>query len=369
MHARRIRVLIVDDSSVVRRQVSDTLAVDPEIEVVGTAIDAYAARDKIQRHDPDVVTLDLELPGMSGLDFLRILMEQRPRPVIVLSSMTQSGSAAALEALRLGAFDVLGKPNGPYSFGDLGPQLIARIKATRGARIGRRQPADATSRAAAPPRFPASRHAGAGRRHPRDLILLGASTGGTDALREILPQLPPSLPPIAIVQHIPAVFSKTFADRLNELCDLEVREAADCDRLRPGLALVAPGDFHLLVQWNHDHYRVRLADGPAVWHQRPAIDLLFRSAHEAGAAPHTLAGVLTGMGRDGAEGLLRLREGGATTFAQDESTSVVYGMPRAAWENHAAQNQFRLEHIAESITRHYESDTASLLPQPAALSP
>ncbi len=369
MSAPRIRVLIVDDSAVVRKLVSDALKADPEIEVVGTAIDPYAARDKIQQLNPDVITLDLEMPRMDGLTFLKILMEQRPLPVIIMSSLTQRGSDYALEALRLGAFDVLAKPGGPYSFGDLGPQLIARIKATAGARLSARASRGTTPPFTANRPAPAARPPGATPSTGRNLILLGASTGGTEALREVLTRLPGHLPPIAIVQHIPPVFSKTFADRLNDLCAFEVREAVDGDRLRAGLALVAPGDFHLLVQWQHDHYRVRVARGPAVWHQRPAVDLLFKSAAEGGVPGHTLAGVLTGMGRDGAEGLLRLRDRGATTFAQDESSSVVYGMPRAAWENGAAQRQLRLDHIADFITRHCEARPASSPPQYAAAHP
>jgi two-component system chemotaxis response regulator CheB len=369
MLPRPIRVLIVDDSAVVRKLVSDALKSDPEIEVVGTAIDPYIARDKIQALNPDVVTLDLEMPRMDGLTFLKIIMEQRPLPVIIMSSLTKRGSDYALEALRLGAFDVLAKPGGPYSFGDLGPQLIARIKATAGARLGLRSlartpPATTTLPPRARPTPPgATRHGSeapvdgvlpAPRRghSSRDLILLGASTGGTEALREVLTHLPDGLPPIAIVQHIPPVFSKTFADRLDALCAFEVREAVDGEPLRPGVALVAPGNFHLLVQWHVDHYRARVTTGPAVWHQRPAVDLLFKSAAEAGPASHIIAGVFTGMGRDGAEGLLRLRQRGASTFAQDEATSVVYGMPRAAWENGAAQVQVRLEHAAGHILRH-----------------
>jgi two-component system, chemotaxis family, protein-glutamate methylesterase/glutaminase len=375
MKSRRIRVLIVDDSAVVRKLVSDALKADPEIEVVGTAVDPYAARDKIQQLDPDVITLDLEMPRMDGLTFLKIVMEQRPLPVIIMSSLTQRGSDAALEALRLGAFDVLAKPGGSYSFGDLGPQLIARIKASAGARIRKTTHtlAPVPARAVDPrtkkqPAAPeASRLTTSRRAASRDLILLGASTGGTEALREVLTRLPGNLPPIAIVQHIPPVFSKTFADRLNTLCDFEVREAVDGDRLEPGLALVAPGDFHLLVQWQHDHYRVRVAGGPPVWHQRPAVDLLFKSAAEPGVAPHILAGVLTGMGRDGAEGLLRLRDRGAATFAQDEASSVVYGMPRAAWENGAAQRQLRLDQVADHIVRHFETNPASGPPQLAAV--
>jgi two-component system, chemotaxis family, protein-glutamate methylesterase/glutaminase len=350
MSARPIRVLIVDDSAVVRKVVAEALSVDPEIEVVGTAIDPYVARDKINRLNPDVITLDIEMPRMDGLTFLKIIMEQRPLPVIIMSSQSQRGSDYALEALRLGAFDVLAKPGGPYSFGDLGPQLIARIKATAGAKLRRTHSATATTEAAPPPRRPAPAAACG-----RDLILLGASTGGTEALRTVLTHLPPGLPPIAIVQHIPPIFSKTFADRLNQLCAFEVREAVDGEPLQPGVALVAPGNFHLMVQWQHDHYRARVTDGPSIWHQRPAVDLLFKSAAECGAAPHTVAGLLTGMGRDGAEGLLRLRERGATTFAQDEATCVVYGMPRVAWETGAAQRQLAIDRVADFLVRHHDN--------------
>jgi two-component system, chemotaxis family, protein-glutamate methylesterase/glutaminase len=364
MSVQRIRVLIVDDSAVVRKLVSDALKADPQIEVVGTAVDPYAARDKIQQLNPDVITLDLEMPRMDGLTFLKIIMEQRPLPVIIMSSLSQRGSDYAFEALRLGAFDVLAKPGGPYSFGDLGPQLIARIKATAGARIRRAGTAPAPAN---PP--PAQRPVGRSRGSPRDLILLGASTGGVEALREVLTHLPGNLPGIAIVQHIPPIFSKTFADRLNDLCAFDVREAVDGEKLTPGLALVAPGNFHLLVQWRQDAYYVRVAGGPPVWHQRPAVDLLFKSAAEPALAPHILAGVFTGMGRDGAEGLLRLRERGATTFAQDEATSIVYGMPRAAWENGAAQRQLPLERAADFITRHYEAPATRNSPQLAVLPP
>jgi two-component system chemotaxis response regulator CheB len=355
--SRKIRVLVVDDSAVVRKLASEALAADPAIEVVGTATDPYAAQDRLRELSPDVLTLDLEMPRMDGLTFLRLLMEQRPMPVIVMSSLTQRGSDYALEALRLGAIDVIGKPGGSYSFGDLGPQLIAKVKAAAIARIRTRkleipQPRLAS---AAPFTTPPRAH------HPRSVILLGASTGGTEALREVLTALPATLPGIAVVQHIPATFSRTFAERLDSLCALEVREAADGDRLTPGLALIAPGGFHLLLQWAGNHYRVRVAGGPPVWHQRPAVDVLFKSAVDCGAAPHAIAGVLTGMGKDGAEGLLRLRTKGAATFAQDEATSVVYGMPKVAWECGAAQHQLPLERIARYLVgRHAAAATPAL---------
>lgn len=373
----KIRVLVIDDSAVVRKLVTEALAEDNEIEVVGTAIDPYLARDKIVQLKPDVLTLDIEMPRMDGLTFLKIIMEERPLPVIIMSSLTKTGSHHAIEALRLGAVDVLGKPSGPYSFGDLGPQLIEKIKAAAVAKLRRPAPTrspfrdrSSTPAASAPSPAPTVTSAPAPsvslvpptprsrpplqvlgapmRHHPRRLILLGASTGGTEALREILTHLPGDLPGIAIVQHIPAHFSRAFADRLNASCAMEVREAVDGDRLVPGLALIAPGNFHMMLQWAGDGYRVRIAEGPTVWHQRPAVDVLFKSVAEL-AGVNAIAGVLTGMGKDGAEGLVRLREKGAITFAQDEQSCVVYGMPRVAWEMGGAQRQIGLERIANHI--------------------
>ncbi|MBL9208593.1 MAG: chemotaxis response regulator protein-glutamate methylesterase [Opitutaceae bacterium] len=370
---RKIRVLIVDDSAVVRKLVTEALASDPEIEVVGTAIDPYLARDKIVSLKPDVLTLDIEMPRMDGLTFLRIIMSERPMPVIIMSSLTQAGSHHALEALRLGAVDVLGKPSGSYSFGDLGPQLRERIKAAAVARIrstarperamvkpapvaASAQPTGIHSASHPAPAPVAQVPVLAGlralaptrRHHPRRLILLGASTGGTEALREVLTQLPGDMPPIAVVQHIPAVFSNAFAQRLDAQCNIEVREAVDGDRLVPGLALVAPGNFHLLVTWAGDCYRARVISGPQVWHQRPAVDLLFKSAVEC-AGSYAIAGVFTGMGKDGAEGLAKLRAKGALTFSQDEESSVVYGMPKAAWEQGGSQKQVALEDAANHL--------------------
>lgn len=358
MPPAKIRVLIVDDSAIVRRLVTDALAHDPAIEVVGTAVDPLIARNKITLLNPDVVTLDIEMPRMDGLTYLRELMASaRPLPVIIISSLSQSGSRQAMEALRLGAVDVLGKPDGSYSFGDLGPQLCEKIKAAAVARLRPAAHAATTPPLARPastpplPRVAVSRPDGPpshSRHNPRRVILLGASTGGTEALRAVLTGLPADLPGIAIVQHIPPVFSKAFADRLNGLCAFEVREAQDGDRLHPGLALVAPGGHHMLLQWAADGYRVRLSDGPPVWHQRPAVDILFKSAVEI-AGPHAIAGVFTGMGKDGAEGLLRLHEKGALTFSQDEASSIVYGMPRVAWELGGSRRQVDLAEAARHI--------------------
>lgn len=373
MNARRIRVLIVDDSAVARLAVNDALAGDPEIEVVGTAIDPYVAREKIVALKPDVLTLDLEMPRMDGLTFLRILMAERPMPVVILSSLTPTGSQQALEALRLGAVDVLGKPDSTQVMAELAPQLRAKIKIAASARL-------ASFPAKASRRTHSSRienpdscsDAGVGsitpsinlhppnlaRSHdPRRLILLGASTGGTEALREILTRLPEDFPPILIVQHIPPVFSKAFAERLDAQCRLEVREATDGVRLSQGVALIAPGDRHMLVDWESDGYRVRVVGGPQVWFQRPAVDLLFRSAATT-AGEHAIAGVLTGMGKDGAEGLLRLREHGALTFSQDEESSAVYGMPKAAWDLGGSQHQIALADIASHLVSLVNSEAA-----------
>ena len=236
--------------------------------------------------------------------------------------------------------------------------MIAKVKAAARARV---QPISRPTEAPAAPR-PAPLPTGNRRHDPRAAILLGASTGGVEALREVLTALPGDLPGIAIVQHIPAMFSKTFADRLNTLCALEVREAVDGDLLNPGTALVAPGNFHLLLDWTGSQHRVRVVGGPPVWHQRPAVDLLFKSASETGHASHYIAGVLTGMGRDGAAGLLRLRESGSATFAQDEASSIVYGMPRAAFENGGAQSVLPLNRVAAWINRHPACNASAARP-------
>lgn len=342
----KIRVLVVDDSALVRRMAREALDADPEIQVVGVAADPYEARDRLVQLQPDVITLDLEMPRMDGLTFLRLLMERRPMPVVVLSSLTPRGSDFALEALRLGAIEVIGKPGGTYSFGSIGAELIAKVKAAAASRPRTFQ-ARPPERALRP--FAAS--AGADEPARRSLIVLGASTGGVEALREIFCALPPGLPPIAIVQHIPALFSRKFAERLGEMGPIRVHEAVDGERLEPGAGVVAPGDRHLLVHWNGAEHVARVVSGPPVWHQRPAVDLLFRSVVETGSGGHCVAGLLTGMGRDGADGLLRLRENGAVTFAQDEASCVVYGMPRAAAEAGAAQTVLPLDRVSTFIAR------------------
>jgi two-component system chemotaxis response regulator CheB len=358
MTQRPIRVLIVDDSALVRKILSDSLAHDPEIEVVGTAIDPYFAWDKIPLLKPDVLTLDIDMPRMDGLSFLQWIMKHRPMPVVIISSLTHAGSLKAMEALQYGAVEVMAKPAGAYSANTDGYQLAGKIKAAFQARLKGHSSAEVLKPQRAVSAVPVAM-AGRERVVPsvrrcngNRVILVGASTGGTEALKEILMALPNSLPGICVVQHIPACFSKAFADRLNTLCRLEVREAQPGDRVRPGLALIAPGGHHMLVRRVASGYAIALSDGPMVHHQRPAVDVLFDSAVKAGAGQDALAFLLTGMGVDGAAGLLRLKEAGAITVAQDEESSVVFGMPREAIRVGAAQTVLALDQMAGFLEFH-----------------
>ena len=359
---RRLRVLIVDDSALVRKAISDALSDDPEIEVVGTACDPYVAREKILRFNPDVLTLDLEMPRMDGLTFLRILMQHHPLPVVVVSSLTQAGSQAALDAIEAGAVDVLAKPDGTMSIGSLAAKLAYHVKAAAASsRFQRSQqrdqsalvlPMNATQPpAAAPAGVPihaAARLPAVGRVDPRQLIVIGSSTGGVEALRNVLPCLPGDLPPIAIVQHISSYFSQAVAKRLDSLCAFDVREAEDGMTLGRGTCVLAPGDQHLALVWQGDAYRVRLLKSPPVHHCRPAVDVLFRSAAEA-AGPRLVGALLTGMGSDGAIGMQAIRTAGGHTIAEDEKTCVVYGMPRAAIELGVVDDVVPLPRIGEAI--------------------
>ena len=351
----KIRVLIVDDSALVRRALTENLSRCADIEVVGTAVDPYVARDKILLLNPDVLTLDIEMPRMDGLTFLKRLMQHRPMPVVILSSLTGAGSAKALEALQSGAVEVLEKASGAQSAMQDHTRLVEVIRAAARARL-RSPPAESPlSRppppAAVPARASVVRTAGGRRYDSRKIILMGASTGGTKALRAVLIRLGADLPGICIVQHIPALFSLAFAQRLNELCALEVREARNGDHVQPGLALVAPGGFHIVLDWRGSGYVVRLNEGPQIHYQRPAVDVLFGSAVKAGAAAHALAILLTGMGTDGASSLLELRAAGARTICQDESSCVVFGMPREAIRLGAAQMILPLDQIAHYVER------------------
>ena len=338
---RKIRVLVVDDSAVVRRMITEALSLDPEIEVVGSACDPFVARDRILELNPDVMTLDIEMPRMDGLTFLRILQQHRPMPVVIISSLTQAGSRAALDAMEYGAVDVLAKPQSAWNLGDLRDQLARRVKGAMRARLSNLRVGSAKS-------APLTATEADGNYQSRQLVVMGASTGGTEALKDVLTRLPVGLPGILIVQHIPPVFSKTFAERLNEVCALEVREAAHGDDLRPGMALIAPGDYHMVVVWENGGYRVQLRQDPPIHHTRPAVDMLFNSAAKAAGAA-AVGVLLTGMGRDGASGMQQLKAVGATNLVQNEETCVVYGMPRAAVELGVVDRVLPLDHMPHAI--------------------
>jgi two-component system chemotaxis response regulator CheB len=349
---RRIRVLVVDDSAIVRKILTDAISQEQDLEVVGTAPDPFIARDKILAVNPDVLTLDIEMPRMDGLTFLKKLMQHRPMPVIVISSLSQASCQATLDALRAGAVEVLGKPGGPYSVGELRTSLAAKIRAAAVATI-RRPAAKPVSNAAeaAPP--------ATARAFPEDAVIaIGASTGGTEAIQEVLTRLPANSPGIVITQHIPPVFSRAFAGRLNQICPMQVREASDGDVLAPGLALVAPGNFHMLLRRTGGRYHVEVKDGPQVCYQRPSVDILFSSVAEAAAA-RALGVLLTGMGADGAQGLLRMKRAGARTIAQDEASCVVFGMPREAIRLGAADRVVALPRIPSVILSELMSASAA----------
>ena len=320
---RKIRVLVVDDSAIVRKILTECLVAEADLEVVGSAPDPYVARDKILALEPDVLTLDIEMPRMDGLTFLKKLMHYRPMPVIVISSIGQASCQTAIEAMRLGAVEVLAKPSGPYSVGELRTVLAMKIRAAAASRIRREARAtEAVRHTETPPPV-------AGGFHPSSVIAIGASTGGTEAIESVLIQLPEQLPGIVVTQHIPAGFSRAFAARLNQTCRLEVKEAENGDYLVPGRALVAPGDFHMLLRRTDGGYRVAVRTGPRVCYQRPSVDVLFTSVAEAAGA-RAIGVILTGMGSDGAEGMRRMKQAGSYNIAQDEATCVVFGMPKEA---------------------------------------
>ncbi len=333
----KIRVLIVDDSAIVRKILTEALSGQADLEVVGTAPDPYIARDKILSLQPDVLTLDIEMPRMDGLTFLKKLMQFHPMPVLVISSLTQASCQIAMQALNLGAVEVLAKPGGPYSVGELRLELASKIRAAAASRVRR-----AVTQPAPAPRLAVSRWT------PSSVIAIGASTGGTEAIAEVLPRLPQGSPGIVITQHIPAGFSRAFANRLNQMCAFEVKEAEDGDELCSGRALVAPGDWHMVLRKAGAGYRVAVKTGPRVCYQRPSVDVMFSSVAEAAGA-HAVGVLLTGMGSDGAQGLLKMRQAGARTIAQDEASCVVFGMPREAIRAGAADRVAALSVIPQAI--------------------
>jgi len=349
--ARKTRVLIVDDSALVRKLLSEILGTAPDIEVVGSAPDAYLAREKIKSLNPDVLTLDVEMPRMDGITFLRNLMRLRPMPVVMVSSLTEAGAEVTLDALSIGAVDYLSKPKVDLAatLGDYRQELLEKIRAAARARVRAYEPkldratpgalsADAVLRKTAPVRF----------RTTDRLIAVGASTGGTEAIKHFLEGMPPDAPGVVIAQHIPKAFSTPFAERMNRSSAMTVCEAHDGQQIMPGHVYIAPGDRHLLVQRSGTRWICRLDDGSPVNRHKPSVDVLFRSvAQEAG---HNAIGVLlTGMGKDGAQGLLEMRQAGSPTIAQDEATSIVWGMPGEAVHIGAAAEELPLNRISGRV--------------------
>ena len=340
---KQIRVLIVDDSAIVRKIFSQELSKYPDISVVGVAPDPYVARDKIVNLKPDVITLDIEMPRMDGLSFLRKLMKYYPIPAIIVSSLSPVNSEMAMEALDCGAVEVMAKPGGSYGVGDMSVQLAEKIRAAANVRV----------RTLAPPPTAAGKKNGsevslALKRSTHKVIAMGASTGGTEALKSVLMEMPANSPGIVIVQHMPPRFTTAFANRLNGLCRIEVREAKDGDAVLPGTALIAPGNYHMLLKRVGGTYYVEVQTGPLVFHQRPSVDVLFVSvARHAGS--NALGVIMTGMGRDGASGLLEMKKAGAYTVAQDEASCVVFGMPKEAILMGGAESIVSLSDIPRNL--------------------
>ena len=339
MSGNRIRVLCVDDSALIRDLLSQIINSHPDMEVVAVAPDPLVARDLIKRHNPDVLTLDVEMPRMGGLDFLERLMRLRPMPVLMLSSLTSAGSDVTLKALELGALDFIEKPtlgvrDGMFEYSAL---IAAKIRMAVRAQPRRIEPAKQAPGALAALAVSSEK-----------LVVLGASTGGTEAIREVLQPLPANAPGILIAQHMPGGFTRSFAQRLDGLCRIRVKEGEHGERVLPGHAYIAPGDAHMTLGRSGTHYVVQLDDGPPVNRHRPSVDVLFESAARL-SRDNTIGVLLTGMGKDGARGLLALRETGASTLAQDQQTSLVFGMPREAIALGAASEVVALGDVAERL--------------------
>lgn len=338
-----IKVLVIDDSAMIRKVFEQELSKDPEIEVVGTAPDPFVGRDKIVYLKPDVITLDIEMPRMDGLTFLEKLMKHYPMPVVVVSSLAKKGGDVALKAMELGAVEVLSKPGSAYSVGDMSEQLIEKVKAAAKVKVFR-----TADNARTYSQVQTASTASIAVRTTNKIIAIGASTGGTDALREVISMLPPNSPPVVVVQHMPQNFTKAFADRLNQICQVQVKEAVDGEYLATGKVLIAPGNQHMEIRRSGINYYVTLFDGPMVFHQRPAVEILFNSVAKY-AGQNAVGAILTGMGKDGAQGLLNMRNAGASTVAQDEKTCIVFGMPKEAIELGAAQVIKPLGQIAQTL--------------------
>lgn len=338
-----IKVLIIDDSALIRQVFQELLSADPNIQIIGTAADPIEARALIKQLNPDVLTLDIEMPKMDGLSFLEKVMTLRPMPVIMASTLTQKGADAALRALELGAFDYVAKPISNHTretLSLLGEALIAKVYAaasSKAAHIQRRRRVLSSHLRYYPPT-----------RSWCDIIAIGASTGGVEALRDVLVALPENLPPIVITQHMPEHFTRSFAARLDRIAQLHIHEAIHGDRLTHGNVYIAPGNQHLRVARNGSDYIAMLDSGPPVSNHRPSVDVMFASVADAAGA-RSIGAILTGMGKDGAQGLHAMRTSGARTIGQDETSCVVYGMPKAAQEIGAVERQWPLSEIPYQI--------------------
>ena len=354
-----VRVLIVDDSALIRQLLSTLLSSDPEIEVVGTAGDPYIARERIKTLNPDVVTLDIEMPNMDGITFLRKIMTLRPMPVLMISTLTQAGADVTLEALEIGAVDFIAKPShdAANAMPALATELQAKVKAAARTRVGARP--GMIANAAAPKRVRTVRM--------RDkIVAIGASTGGVEALKVVLMNLPADCPPILVTQHMPPRFTAAFAQRLNRECAMTVSEAVHNEVIESGHVYIAPGSHHLEIVKHGVEYRCSLNDGPPVTGHRPSVDVLFRSmARVVGRS--AIGVILTGMGKDGAEGLLEMRNAGAKTIGQDEASSLIYGMPHVAFERGGVMRQCSLVNVADAILDACEAEAdAAARPHRAA---
>jgi two-component system chemotaxis response regulator CheB len=355
--ADKIKVMVVDDSAVVRQVVTQAIASDPGIEVIATAQDPVFALEKMRTLWPDVLVVDIEMPRMDGLTFLKKIMAERPTPVIICSSLAERGAQVTMEALAAGAFTIITKPKmGVKSFlQDSANDIVAAIKSAARANMGAvRRMAAGTAALAPPPKLSAdamlaSHHTGAGMYGTTDrLIAIGTSTGGTQALEAVLTRLPSVCAGIVIVQHMPEKFTAMFAERLNGLCKLEVREAQNGDRVIPGRALIAPGGRHMMLKRSGAQYYVEVADGPLVNRHKPSVDVLFRSVAQV-AGKNALGVIMTGMGDDGARGLKEMHDAGAQTVAEDESTCVVFGMPKEAIKLGGVDKIVPLDRIPQEI--------------------
>ena len=348
MQNQKIRVLVIDDSALIRSVMRELINREADMECVGVAPDPLVAREMIKTLNPDVLTLDVEMPRMDGLDFLERLMRLRPMPVVMVSTLTERGSDITFRALALGAVDFVSKPKMDIARGmeDYAAEIIEKIRAAAQARVRKTvAPLEAQQRLSADAILPSI----AGRFSSTEkLIIIGASTGGTEAIKEVLTRLPADVPGILVTQHMPEAFTKSFADRLNSLCKISVKEAEHNERILPGHAYIAPGHSHLLLRRSGANYMTELNAGPPVNRHRPSVDVLFRSAANVAGA-NALGIILTGMGKDGAQGLLEMRQAGSHTVAQDEASCVVFGMPREAIAIGAACEVLPLQNIARHV--------------------